>query len=281
MKYITPFITAHDSQFLSSKNTGLGNVLFQIASCYGISKILDINITFNNVKLYCDILYDRFNLNHKDTILRNLYYKHDLTVHFNMIKETSDYNRKYDYQLIHSISQSTDNHIIWGYLESFKYFDEYINDIQDLFSIDEKSYNIIIEKYGNLLCCNVITPISIHFRGNEHLYIDGINYDYDYYNRAINYMIKNVKNPYFLLFTDDIKSIDFNKLYLNNNYTHIVNEYDYLDLWTISLCKHNIVSTSTFSCWGAFLNKNNDKIVLCNKTTLVTYSQTRSLFLKI
>ena len=38
MKYITPYITAHTSGFLSTKNTGLGNVLFQIASCYGIAK---------------------------------------------------------------------------------------------------------------------------------------------------------------------------------------------------------------------------------------------------
>jgi hypothetical protein len=30
---------------------------------------------------------------------------------------------------------------------------------------------------------------------------------------------------------------------------------DYIDIWTMSLCKHNILSFSTFSWWGAFFGR--------------------------
>jgi hypothetical protein len=182
-----------------------------------------------------------------------------------LIKERDNYHNKYDIDLINNIQNIPDNIscIIYGYLEHISYFENYIDEIKNLFSIDDMSYKKIMNKYGYLLNSTNIIPISIHFRGNEYLTVMNTPYNYEYYNRAIEYIMDNVNNPHFLIFTDDIHSINFNKINITqNNYTVIENDYDYLDLWCMSLCKHNILHKSTFSWWGAFLNNNIDKIVL-------------------
>lgn len=261
MTYISPIITPINSPYLNNKNTGLGNCLFQIASVYGISKKLNINCAFPNVKIYCEKLKKLFGFNHYDTILRNI------CNNFNegcLYQETYDnkLNRIYDENMIKYLSNVSHNITIYGYLECTKYFNDYRNDILNLFSIDTNSESYIQNKYGHILNTNKV--VSIHFRCGYD-YLHHYNPYINFYKKAIEYFIKKYENPHFFLFSDNIGYINLNQLGLINNYTIIENNQDYIDLWTMSKCDGHIISPSTFSFWGVYLNQKENIDVLYDK----------------
>ena len=84
----------------------------------------------------------------------------------------------------------------------------------------------------------------------------------DYFMRAVEEIKKRVMNPVFILFSDDIKWAKEN--------IHTGTETFYEDgtdpVWEklrmMSLCKHFIISNSTFSWWCQYLSTNTDKIVI-------------------
>ena len=110
--------------------------------------------------------------------------------------------------------------------------------------------------------------IGIHVRKGQD-YMSRIWYQetcpLDYYRKAIAYIKEKTENPKFYVFAD-------NPAWVKENFT----EFDYtlvegnppagwgshFDMQLMSYCKHNIISNSTYSWWGAFLNKNPEKIVI-------------------
>ena len=66
-----------------------------------------------------------------------------------------------------------------------------------------------------------------------------------------------------LVFSDDI---DWCKgVFRGDRFTFIEGEKDYIDLYIMSQCKNNIIANSTFSWWGAWLNKNKNKKIVAPK----------------
>ena len=108
--------------------------------------------------------------------------------------------------------------------------------------------------------------MSIHVRRGDYLEW-GIDLVPDvFYRNAMKFIQEKKRNAelHFFVFTDDAE-------YVRENYYDIKNLYvvegntgkeSYRDMQLMSLCKHNIIANSTFSFWGAYLNRNMSKIVI-------------------
>ena len=90
----------------------------------------------------------------------------------------------------------------------------------------------------------------------------------DYYLKAMGYMCKQLKDPTFYIFTNDLdfvkKELDlscFNVKYREDE----DQTSDLEELFVMGACKHAIISNSTFNWWGAWLIENKDKIVIAPK----------------
>lgn len=162
-----------------------------------------------------------------------------------------------------------------GYWQNENYFLNHKDEIQSLFTwrhISEKNIELATEMRSR-------NSVAIHIRRFDHpkslkqifyrlrlLLIWRVAKD-DYYFRAINYTKANIENPYFYVFTDNIPWVKKNVLpkiegtLINWNRGADSSQ----DMFLMTQCKHNIISMSTFSWWGAWLNTNKDKLVVAPK----------------
>ncbi len=112
--------------------------------------------------------------------------------------------------------------------------------------------------------------ISIHFRMGDYKKYKLEILPESYYINAMDILNSKIVNPCYYVFSDDIASakkvIGENEkiIFVEGNY----GEKSYIDMQLMSLCKHNIIANSTFSFWGAYLNKNINKNVIYPLTPL-------------
>jgi hypothetical protein len=143
-----------------------------------------------------------------------------------------------------------------GYFQSEKYFEG----IQDLVRFYFEPTDFVIEKlkskYGNIFD----NSCAVHVRrgdfvGNKTHQVCDLNY----YNRAIELIKSKTQIDNFLIFSDDITWCKAN---FSSTFHFIDGNLDVEDLFLISMAKNQIISNSSFSWWGAWLNKNPDKIII-------------------
>lgn len=269
---IIPHLTQYNSPYLSKYNTGLGNALFQIFTAYGLSK--KYNKILNNIELkqLLEKLKNNFGLDHENTIYRNLKFYYDNTKPIYTISEHPDLYSSYNAHLDDFIKNQINNEYtiyIKGYLQSHLYFNDYYDEICELIKPDLKSYSFIKTNYIHLFNEDIIN-ISIHIRINWGSNIK-YNNNYLYFYEAIDYIVNNIntnKKIIINIFSDDI--IEFQKYFNYTKYECVfyINNQDYIDLWCMSLCNHNILSNSTLSWWGAYINKSPNKLVVYPKDIL-------------
>jgi hypothetical protein len=224
---------------------GIGNILFQISTAYATSLDNKVEMIVDNSNYYGG----HFGLDkYKNNIFRNIPFSIGPTTYPVYGEKEFKYNElpnfKNDVKLI-------------GYFQSEKYFTKYRNEILGLFSptnyiLDRinKYYSLILEK----------NTCSIHVRRGDYLHLGDFHptQKESYYIEATK---KLDKDTFYLIFSDDInwclKNFDFieNKIFVDNL-------EDYEELYLMSMCKNNIIANSSFSWWGAWMNKNENKKII-------------------
>lgn len=87
--------------------------------------------------------------------------------------------------------------------------------------------------------------------------------DIDYFNKAINIMKLQIKNPVFILFSDDVEWARKNiKIQNCDIFSESGNDPVWEKLRMMYNCKHFILSNSSFSWWAQYLSENKNKIVI-------------------
>lgn len=147
-----------------------------------------------------------------------------------------------------------DNMMIEGFFQSEKYFNE--NVVRDLFEIDTCTKAYINNKYGSLFD-HEVTSINVR-RGDYFKALD--NHPICSKKYFMNAIKQIGKESLFLVISDDISWCK--KIFKGDNFLFIDDEPPIVDLFLQTYCTNNIISNSTFSWWGAWLNPNPNKIVI-------------------
>jgi hypothetical protein len=179
------------------------------------------------------------------------------------------------------INHLTEDCYLYGYWQTEKYFTAVAEKIRKDFTfkmpLDSRNAELVQQ-------INQVNAVSLHVRRGDYvnnpknIATHGLC-SLEYYLASIQYIAKQVENPHFFIFSDDIAwvkdnlKIDFQHQYVDQNH----GPESYNDMRLMSLCKHHIIANSSFSWWGAWLNSNAEKIVVAPKRWFANETNTQDL----
>ena len=279
---------------------GLGNQLFMYAHAYSLSKKFDYELLLDTISGYHKnknlmrehqiYMLDNFNLIGSkvyNDLLINSYFSYffkKIFLSFDKFKFKKNFfiesqKKIKGIKTIDTIttfkpSELANNIYINGNFENPAYFQDYKNDLIQIFKPKKEKINQQNPLINQLQNSN---SVSIHIRRNrfsdqvgltdnklfaaesKRLTDESINY----INKAINYFNNKIDNPKYFIWSNDHHDINkFTKNLITSDF-HLVQNNDAInDFYLFSFSKHFIVSPSSFHWWGAWLNSNDDKICL-------------------
>lgn len=232
---------------------GLGNILFQIAGAIGIAKQTNDEFSFPN------LINQLHYLNQDNFYNEHLKHALDYSFLFEGLNQTQYQHSiklvKYPFEFI-NYNLPKNDYLIEGFFQSEKYFIHAKDEILKQFKEPEIINELLESKYPEFLA----RTTSIHVRRGD--YLKNINYHpiqtISYFNQAME--ILDSETDYFIVFSDDIDWCKNNLI--GDKIVYLYDEVDYIDLFLMARCNNNIISNSSFSWWGAWLNKNENKKII-------------------
>lgn len=158
--------------------------------------------------------------------------------------------------------------LLEGYWQTEKYFQDIRKELLEDFKFPG---SLSVEEEDILQNIKRKNSVSIHIRRGDYL-SNADRYGNictkGYYFKAIQYMQKKLRRPFFYVFSDDIEWCKKElSIYENMIFVDINNEISSIhDMKLMANCKHNIIANSSFSWWASWLNQNRDKIIIAPKS---------------
>lgn len=214
----------------------LGNQLFEISSILGISSDnkheaffphWKYSTFFKNPLNYLDISYEK-------TISEYEYINSNYTI------EPGNYN-------------------LHGFFQSEKYFKKIEDDIRYFFSLKDE-YQNIVDSYDMSNTCSLHIRRTDYVKSSTHGVLSDIETLIKYINNGLKSIYDCNETPRLIVFSDDIDWCKSNLKFKNIEFIEGNNEI--IDLFIMSKCENHIISNSTFSWWGAWLNVNKNKKIV-------------------
>jgi len=230
---------------------GLGNMMFQVA-CGESWRKKGYDVVYTKVD-------HNFNyIKHNYTPFRNSDEYKNIFVNFDWNKYKAPDNHgliEYHVPFVYTDIVPKDGVEYLGYFQSERNF--YSSEfIKWLFEPTERVVSLLADSYDIFDC----TTCSIHVRRQDYLQLSDYHHNLtvDYYKKAI-WTLNPFKVDKFLVFSDDIK---WCKETFTEDHFIFMDSVDYIALYQMILCDHNIIANSSLSWWGAYLDENFSKVII-------------------
>lgn len=269
--------------FIIKIEGGLGNQLFQ----YSLGRLLEIK--YNKIVSYDfssyeegykytprKFLLDKFNTKlrvaTKDEIYKTLYPFGVVSKCVHFFKKVINkfifkkYHVAFEPTLLSELNKLNTAYL-GGYWQSYKYVLPVIEQLGNECTLVDDSSLVTNSNYQLALSTE---SVAVHIRRGDYV---GNSKDLQplektYYENAVKVISEKIENPKFFIFSDDISWVKSNMSDIFDESTVYIEGRDlkdYEELLLISTCKHSIIANSTFSWWGAMLNKNTHKVIISPK----------------
>ncbi|GAM56912.1 alpha-1,2-fucosyltransferase [Vibrio ishigakensis] len=286
---------------------GLGNQLFQIAYAIALAK------ERNNCPIYLDTsafetykirpfsashlnLPDNIEILQTDTISsrRNYFYTCTQVLYRILQRIIKELGFKYQYGRIplkllkplgliynfdtycYKVNTTGDDLCLYGYFQNEEYFQSVKEEVIESFSVlttpteIEQNY---IDRINSGTAIAVSMRLGDDYKESGDFVIPGNSY----YIESLKELSTRYPNASIFIFSDDI--IRARKVFKNHrDLTFIEGCKDYQSLRLLALCDHYIIANSSFSWWGAYLSKNENKKVIAPKEWFTYMDEVNNIY---
>lgn len=231
----------------------LGNNLWQVAAAATLAERLHVPYyALPNRYYICpepdNCSFVDYIVQFRDTIFRNVLFVDERPAEAVYLYEP-------DLTKIHHIPEN--GLLIEGYFQDYRMISEQI--VQQLFAPDYHVQQSLRRKYpvlSSLFTCAIVVRRGDFLKLPMQFPVE----DMAFYRKCMRRLERKLHcyEVRYLVISDD--PVWCRKTFTGERFT-IVEEPPLIDLYLSSMCQHNILSNSSFACWGALLNNNPDKHV--------------------